>query len=279
MSERERGERVDHVAEELSVYFSLMAKHQKSFAKGEDKKLYELVEECFKQLWEAGVENTYKTQWQDVAVWKRIKMEAGDAERRIREQVRWRLDKARKLGYQRWWVSDGVDPIGEYVERWFGGASRPADAEDKVAEKLRDLWDGLVAHQKHNKSFREGDDKKFYELVEKCFDELWVGDERSTWTMVLWKRLPLEPEEQERRIRENVRPWLRRARRLKYTRSSVTNGVDGLGEYVERWFGGAAGAQAVGGGAGTRTPTPTAAEKMGAMLAELKALVDKYAKS
>ena len=130
MSERERAERVGHVAEELSVYWLLLDKHKKSFARGDDKKLYTLVGECFKLLWEEGVENTYATGWKDVAVWKKIKMEAPEAERRIREQVRPKLQAARKLEYERWWVADGVDGIGEYVDRWFGG-------EETQAEKLQ----------------------------------------------------------------------------------------------------------------------------------------------
>ena len=62
MSVRERAERVDHVAEELSVYFLLLSRYQSSFAKGDDKRLYTLVEECFKLLWEEKIENTYKKQ-------------------------------------------------------------------------------------------------------------------------------------------------------------------------------------------------------------------------
>ncbi len=149
----ERAERVDHVAEELSVYFLRMSKHQGSFAKGDDKELYTLVEECFKLLWEEKVENTYKTNWQDVTVWKRIKMEGPDAERRIREQVRPRLQKARRLAYQRWWVSDGVDGIGEYVDRWFGGdgaqavaaPSSPSRPTPPAAEKMREMLAELLA--------------------------------------------------------------------------------------------------------------------------------------
>jgi hypothetical protein len=136
--ERERAERVGKVAEELSVYFLLMVKHANSFAKGDDKTLYTLVEECFKQLWEAGVECTYKTGWKDVAVWKRVaETKPGEAERRIREQVRWRLQEARKLEYTRWWVTDGVDGIGEYVERWFGGEETKAEKEARERTETR----------------------------------------------------------------------------------------------------------------------------------------------
>ncbi len=147
--------------------------------------------------------------------------------------------------------------------------ARPADAVDKVAEKLRDLWDGLV---KHEKRFRSGDDKQFYEVVEKCFDELWVGDEaKSTRQVIVWKRLKLEPAEQERRIRETVGPGLREARRLKYTRSDVTSGVDVLGQNVDMWFGGETTTK--------QTEADRLAKKMRSMLAELNALVEKYAQS
>jgi hypothetical protein len=151
MSARERAERVDHVAEELSVYFLLMSKHQGSFAKGDDKQLYTLVEECFKLLWEEKVENTSKTGWKDVAVWKRVdERKSGEAERLIREQVRWRLQTARKLAYERWWVSDGVDGIGEYVDRWFGGdgaqsAAAPSRPTPTAADKMRDMLAELRA--------------------------------------------------------------------------------------------------------------------------------------
>ncbi len=150
MSARERAERVGHVVEELSVYFLLLSKHRSSFAKGDDKQLYTLVEECFELLWEEAVENAYATGWKDVAVWKRIKMEGPDAERLIREQVRWRLQKARGLAYERWWVSDGVDGIGEYVDRWFGGdgaqsVAAPSRPTPTAADKMRDMLAELLA--------------------------------------------------------------------------------------------------------------------------------------
>jgi hypothetical protein len=151
MSVRERAERVDQVAEELSVYFLLLSTHQSSFAKGDDKQLYTLVEECFKLLWEKGVENTYATGWKDVAVWKRVEeRKSGEAERLIREQVRWRLQKARNLAYERWWVADGVDRIGEYVDRWFGGdgaqpVAAPSRSTPTAAEKMRDMLAELLA--------------------------------------------------------------------------------------------------------------------------------------
>jgi hypothetical protein len=128
MSERaEQAERVGHVAEELKTYWLLLVEHEKSFATGDDAKLYALAGECFKQLWEAGVECTYATGWKDVAVWHKIEFsKPGEAERRIRQQVRPRLQQARKLAYQRWWVPDGVDAMGEYVDRWFGGEETQA---------------------------------------------------------------------------------------------------------------------------------------------------------
>ena len=146
----EQAERVGHVAEELKTYWLLLVQHQKSFATGDDAKLYALAGECFKQLWETGVENTYKTQWKDVAVWKRIKMEAPEAERRIRQQVRPRLQQARKLAYRRWWVPDGVDAIGEYVDRWFGGdgaqpVAAPSRPTPTAADKMRDMLAELLA--------------------------------------------------------------------------------------------------------------------------------------
>jgi hypothetical protein len=145
---------VGHVAEELKTYWLLLVQHQKSFATGDDAKLYALAGECFKQLWEAGVENTYKTQWKDVAVWHKIEFEKpGEAERRIRQQVGPRLQQARKLAYQRWWVPDGVDAMGDYVDRWFGGAETQAAAAvagpsrptPTAAEKMREMLAELLA--------------------------------------------------------------------------------------------------------------------------------------
>jgi len=172
--------------------------------------------------------------------------------------------------------------------------ARPADAVREVEERLRDLWDCLV---KNEKSFRKGDDKRFYELVETCFDKLWVGDVESTWQTqwkekVVWKRLEgLEPGEAERRIRETVWPGLREARRLKYTRSDVTKGVESLGGYVDRWFGGQETQAAKQATADTSASAPPAAaaapaakqagsgDKLRDMLDELRRLVEKYAKS
>ncbi len=159
--------------------------------------------------------------------------------------------------------------------------SRPADAEGRVAEKLKEYWAGLV---KHEKDFATGDDQKFYELVGNCVDELWEQVKENTWQtqwkdVVVWHKVGLEPAEAERRIREHVRPWLQQARRLKYTRWWVTQGVDGIGEYVDAWFGG----EEKGGARERETTTKqTAAERsaenMQNMLAELKGLVEKYAK-
>jgi hypothetical protein len=154
MSERaERAERVGEVTEKLSVYWLLLVKHENSFAKGDDKKFYELVGKCFEQLWEKGVESTWQTQWKEVVVWKRVEeTKPGEAERRIREQVRWRLQEARKLEYTRWWVTSGVDGIGEYVDRWFGGAEKGGAAPSETrrptptaADKMRDMLAELLA--------------------------------------------------------------------------------------------------------------------------------------
>ena len=162
MSERERAERaerVGEVAERLKTYWLLLVKHEKNFAKGDDAKLYALVGDCFKQLWDEGVENTWATGWKDVAVWQRKEWpdKPDEAERLIREQVRWRLQDARKLEYTRWWVSDGVDRIGEYVDRWFGGEARaraaggaqavagPSRPTPTAADKMRDMLAELLA--------------------------------------------------------------------------------------------------------------------------------------
>jgi hypothetical protein len=137
-----------------NTYFLLLSRYQSSFAKGDDKRLYTLVEECFELLWEKGVENTYATGYKDVAVWKRVEeRKSGEAERLIREQVRWRLQEARKLAYTRWWVADGVDRIGEYVDRWFGGdgvqpvaaPSSPSRPTPSAADKMRDMLAELLA--------------------------------------------------------------------------------------------------------------------------------------
>jgi hypothetical protein len=94
----------------------------------------------------------------------------------------------------------------------------------------------------------------------------------------VWERVQeTKPGEAERRIREHVRPWLQEARKLKYTRSWHTERVNGVSEYVDRWFGGqetqaqkkeTKAGEAAGSG-----------DKLRNMLDELRRLVDKYAKS
>ena len=159
--------------------------------------------------------------------------------------------------------------------------SRPADAVDKVAEKLREYWEGLV---KHEEDFAKGDNEKFYALVGECVDQLWEQRHESTWQtqwkeVVVWERVELKPGVAERRIREKVGPWLREARRLKYKRYWVTDGVVKIGEYVDRWFGGEeTQAEKAQREAGQRKATEAPADKMREMLAELLALYGKYAK-
>jgi len=121
----------DKVAEYVLLVWERMVKYPKDFAEGDNKKLYELVGECAEQLLEEGVECTYETGWKDVAVWQKKKFgKAGEAERRIREEVRPRLQEARKLKYTRWSVTQGVDGIVDYVDQWFGG-------QETEAEKLQ----------------------------------------------------------------------------------------------------------------------------------------------
>jgi hypothetical protein len=158
---------------------------------------------------------------------------------------------------------------------------RPADAEDQVAEKLREYWEGLV---KHEEDFAKGDNERFYELVGECVDQLWEQRHESTWQtqwkeVVVWERVELKPGVAEQRIRAEVRPRLEAARRLKYKRWWVTDGVDGIGDYVDRWFG----EEKRGAAAGQKTETKQTeaerlAENMRTMLAELRALADKWAK-
>jgi hypothetical protein len=120
--------------------------------------------------------------------------------------------------------------------------ARPADAVGEAAEKLREYWAGLV---KHEKEFAKGDDAKFYELVGECVDELWEEEVENTWAtdwkdVVVWKRVDeTKPGEAERRIRENVGPWLRKARKLKYKRGWVTQTGS-----ATTWTGGSAGRRA-----------------------------------
>jgi hypothetical protein len=188
--------------------------------------------------------------------------------------------------------------------------ARPANAEEEAAEKLKDYWDGLV---KHEKEMANGADKQFCELVKKCVDELWEEVvEQGTWQnrwqdTLVWQRIELKAGEAERRIRAKVRPWLAEARQLKYKKWWFTEGVDRVGDYVDRWFGEETTTKQTETEAGRlakktklarwfgETPTeqepteaervaePTEAErvaqKMKSMLAELNALVDKYAES
>jgi hypothetical protein len=151
--------------------------------------------------------------------------------------------------------------------------ARPADAVDQVAEKLRDYWVTLV---KHEKEFVKVADKRFYELVGQCVDELWEEHVESTYLtqwkdVVVWKRVQeTNPDEAERRIREHVRPWLAQARQLKYTRYWFTTDVDNIGTYVDRWFGGETQTK--------QTDAQRSAENMRNLLAELRSLMDKYAR-
>jgi hypothetical protein len=117
----------------------------------------------------------------------------------------------------------------------------PADRAAEVAEKLRSCWESLA---KHEKEMASGADKQFCELVKKCVDELWEEVvESGTWLnhwqdTLVWQKIELPPGEAERRIREKVRPWLAEARRLKYKKWGFTQGVDGVGAYVDEWFAG-----------------------------------------
>ena len=52
---------VGEVTERLRVWWATLTGHKQSFASGDDKKFYELVQRCYEQLWEAGVEYTYET--------------------------------------------------------------------------------------------------------------------------------------------------------------------------------------------------------------------------
>jgi hypothetical protein len=162
--------------------------------------------------------------------------------------------------------------------------ARPADAVDQVAEKLREYWTGLV---KHEEEFVKVADKKLCELVRQCVDELWEEHVENTWQtqwkdVVVWKRVAeTKPGEAERRIRENVRQWLTDARQLKYTRYSFTEGIHRVGAYVDRWFGGETQGGAT---AGVRketkqTDAQRSAENMRNLLAELRSLMDKYARN
>ena len=166
---------------------------------------------------------------------------------------------------------------------------RPANAEEQAAQKLWDYWEGLV---KHEKELANGVDKQFYELVRKCVDELWEEVvEKGTWQnkwqeTLVWQQIKLPPGEAERRIRVKVRPWLAEARQLKYKRWWFTDGVDRVGDYVDRWFaGGKDGAAPAQGTRAKATGAAGSAENMKKLLEELRVfaddlvdLVDTYAK-
>ena len=96
----------------------------------------------------------------------------------------------------------------------------------------------------------------------------------------MWKKVELKAAETERRIREHVRPWLQEARKLEYNRWWVTWDVDKINDYVDQKFdeeekGGAARAETT---RQTKTDAQRSDENMRNMLAELRGLVEKYAK-
>ena len=130
-------DRADEVAGKLRSCWESLAKHEKEMASGADKQFCELVKKCVDELWEEVVESgTWLNQWQDTLVWQRIELEPGEAERRIREKVRPWLAEARRLKYKKWWFTEGVDRVGDYVDRWFaGGAGGEAGAVRRDAQK------------------------------------------------------------------------------------------------------------------------------------------------
>jgi hypothetical protein len=98
--------------------------------------------------------------------------------------------------------------------------SRTADPVGEVTEKLRVYWVTLV---RYKETLSDGDDKKFYELVQRCVEQLFEWGVECTWETKWrdvggWKKVQLKPAEAERRIREHVRPWLQEARKLKFAR-------------------------------------------------------------
>ena len=119
--------------------------------------------------------------------------------------------------------------------------SRPADAVFQVTEQLRVYWTTLEGHKR---SFAEGGRKEFYELVQQCVEQLLVQEEEQRWQTdwrkeTVWRIRDLDPGEEEKRIREKVRPWLQAARRLKGWEWWFSTGIHQIGDDVDAWFGAA----------------------------------------
>jgi hypothetical protein len=141
----------DEAAEKLMDFWTCLVKHEQEMANGADKQFCDLVKRCVDELWEEVVERgTWQNQWQDTLVWQKIELKPGEAERRIRAKVRPWLAEARQLKYKKWWFTEGVDRVYEYVDRWFRAenktpaqAARPAENK-KAAEAAQNMRDMLA---------------------------------------------------------------------------------------------------------------------------------------
>ena len=98
----------------------ILERYKSSFEEGDRKEFYELVQQCVEQLLVKGVE-CKSPDWREVTVWKKRALSPADAEKRIREHVRPRLQEARRLIVRGWWATWDINKIGDFVNEWFGG--------------------------------------------------------------------------------------------------------------------------------------------------------------
>ena len=114
------------VTEKLRVYWTTLEEYKNDFNENKKKIFWNLVKQCVDQLLEKSVEQTYQTNWQKVDVWIKKQLDPGEAEKRIRKEVRGRIQEARQLelGFS-WWATQDIGEIGDNVDAWFGEATDP----------------------------------------------------------------------------------------------------------------------------------------------------------
>ena len=122
-----------------------------------------------------------------------------------------------------------------------GNMRRPrglADLVETVAEYLKDY---MVTLEEHRAMFKTDDEQKKYGLVLKCVEQLWNG--REGWDasdrkfLTVWRKLEMTPKDAEKRIRENLRPWLQEAWDMHGQGWWSTQDINTIGNFVNQWFG------------------------------------------
>ena len=147
-------DRVAELTEMLRKYWENLVGFESSFKAGEDLRFYTLVRQCVEKLLYEDEEQRYETNWRKEKVWRPIRLKPGEAEQRIRGDVREWLRQAR-AAVERWHATEGIDDISAFVEQWFGAATDPAKAVPGVSPGERALRERVANLARENGELEE----------------------------------------------------------------------------------------------------------------------------